>query len=190
MTLPPAKSKIELRKKAHTLLSLSLEARVGLSRKIVSFISQDITFKRARQVALFYPRDQEPDLLGLWEQRKTECFFPKCTSELLLFFSVKHLEDLQAGYASILEPPANSEHAAKTWAASDLILVPGLLFDEWGARIGSGKGFYDRFLASNPARKWGIGFQVQVDSARLEQESTDIRMDAVVTEAGIRLRKQ
>ncbi len=46
----------------------------------------------------------------------------------------------------------------------DLVLVPGVAFDKKGARLGRGKGFYDRFLAKLPAKATSIGlaFRQQV----------------------------
>lgn len=40
----------------------------------------------------------------------------------------------------------------------DLVLVPLLVFDEAGFRVGFGKGFYDRFLASKEEHTVIIGF--------------------------------
>lgn len=40
----------------------------------------------------------------------------------------------------------------------DLVLVPLLVFDEVGYRVGFGKGFYDRFLASKDEHTAIIGF--------------------------------
>ena len=69
--------------------------------------------------------------------------------------------------------------------AEDLILVPGLAFDRFGGRLGSGKGFYDRFLASLYPRKWGVCFECQVVKEALAQSSNDVRMDGLVTEKGL-----
>jgi len=68
----------------------------------------------------------------------------------------------------------------------DLLLVPGLGFDERGNRIGHGAGFYDRFLARPGVRGTviGIGFDVQVLSpaSTLPCEAHDRRLDALATE--------
>jgi 5-formyltetrahydrofolate cyclo-ligase len=53
--------------------------------------------------------------------------------------------------------------------------------------LGSGAGFYDRFLAglSFSPKKWGTCFASQISKERLAQDGTDVRMDAVCSELGI-----
>jgi 5-formyltetrahydrofolate cyclo-ligase len=45
----------------------------------------------------------------------------------------------------ILEPPEDSPNVP--FANVDVVLVPGLLFDARGSRLGFGRGYYDRLLA-------------------------------------------
>ena len=67
----------------------------------------------------------------------------------------------------------------------DLVVVPMVIFDKKGHRIGYGKGYYDRFLAQcNPVtKKVGLCYFDPVEA--IETESTDIPMDAVVTPDGV-----
>lgn len=63
------------------------------------------------------------------------------------------------------------------------VLVPGLAFDESGARLGRGGGFYDRFIAGldrTRAAAVGVAFDAQIvpDLPMLDH---DARLDAVVT---------
>jgi|JI9StandDraft_1071089.scaffolds.fasta_scaffold12164_3 5-formyltetrahydrofolate cyclo-ligase len=59
----------------------------------------------------------------------------------------------------------------------DCILVPGVAFDATGARIGHGKGCYDRFLLTHPeAYTIGVGFKEQFSKNSLPQESHDRRV--------------
>lgn len=67
----------------------------------------------------------------------------------------------------------------------DLMLIPGLGFDEAGGRIGHGAGFYDRFLAQVVgALICGVGFEAQVlpTGQFLPREQHDRMLDALVTE--------
>lgn len=62
----------------------------------------------------------------------------------------------------------------------DAIVVPMVAFDEKKNRLGHGKGYYDKFLKNLSVFKIGVAFDTQEES--FDTESTDIKMDAVVTE--------
>ncbi len=64
----------------------------------------------------------------------------------------------------------------------DAILVPGLLFDEKGFRIGYGRGFYDRLLvrASPKTHIFGVGFLEQFSNVPLPIEKHDIAVQELI----------
>lgn len=63
-----------------------------------------------------------------------------------------------------------------------LIFCPLIGFDRQGGRIGQGGGHYDRYFAAHPdALRIGIGWAVQ-EIDRAPRESTDIALDAILTE--------
>jgi 5,10-methenyltetrahydrofolate synthetase len=71
--------------------------------------------------------------------------------------------------------------------APDIVLLPLVAFDDQGYRIGYGGGYFDRTLAALDPRPFaiGVGFELaRVESVRPEPH--DIRLDAIVTEAGLR----
>ena len=67
-------------------------------------------------------------------------------------------------------------------ATPDLVFCPLVGFDRQGGRIGQGGGHYDRYFAAYPdALRIGIGWSVQEIDAT-PRESTDIALDAILTE--------
>jgi 5-formyltetrahydrofolate cyclo-ligase len=64
----------------------------------------------------------------------------------------------------------------------DLVVVPGLGFDEAGGRLGRGGGFYDRFLARPGLKAWkvGVGLDEQVVGP-VPRDAWDVGLDALVT---------
>ena len=67
----------------------------------------------------------------------------------------------------------------------DLIIVPGVVFDREGNRIGYGRGYYDRFLKLYPrTRKISLAYEFQILD-RLEVEEHDEKIDEIVTKNNI-----
>jgi 5-formyltetrahydrofolate cyclo-ligase len=93
----------------------------------------------------------------------------------------RNRQDLLSGRHGILEPPTTSPVVPIT--DLDLVIVPGLAFDEQGWRLGRGAGFYDRFLAhpSLTAASVGAGFEVQITHG-LPRDDWDVALHAIATE--------
>lgn len=65
----------------------------------------------------------------------------------------------------------------------EMIVVPGIAFDALGNRVGRGKGFYDRLLATSKALKVGVGYDFQFVEEGIDAEPHDIAVDIVITES-------
>jgi 5-formyltetrahydrofolate cyclo-ligase len=67
----------------------------------------------------------------------------------------------------------------------EAVLVPGVLFDRRGGRLGHGKGYYDRLLGSMRPRPYLIGVSLERRVVpQIPVDSDDIPMDALITERG------
>ena len=68
----------------------------------------------------------------------------------------------------------------------EALLIPVNAFDAAGYRLGYGGGFFDRTLASLEPRPLaiGVGFEI-ARVASIAPEAHDVRLDAIVTEAGV-----
>lgn len=93
---------------------------------------------------------------------------------------------LQKGLFGIDEPVGRSDQMSIYDAREsvDIWLVPGVVFDKQGNRIGRGKGFYDQFLKEASGLKVGICYECQLVET-VPAESQDIAMDMIITEKGI-----
>jgi 5-formyltetrahydrofolate cyclo-ligase len=91
---------------------------------------------------------------------------------------------LEVGAYNILEPRQDTIKEIPI-ESIDLILVPGVVFDIHGNRIGHGKGYYDRLLNDTqniPHVGLAFGFQI-VDAVPVEGH--DLPVDIIVTEERI-----
>jgi 5-formyltetrahydrofolate cyclo-ligase len=65
----------------------------------------------------------------------------------------------------------------------DIAIIPGVALDEKGGRIGSGEGYYDRFIGKLPitTRKVALSLECQIVQ-QVPMESHDKYMDIIITE--------
>lgn len=136
-------------------------------------------YREARAVLFYFPINNEVDTVPLIREALEEkrVLLPYMEDGIKAA-RVTDLDDLTEGMYGTKEP------VTKEPAAFDLVLVPGLAFDRARNRIGYGKGWYDRFLASCNAGTIGLAFGMQIVDS-LPVEPHDIPMDIVVTEEGI-----
>ncbi len=157
-------------------------------------------WQQARGVAAFVGVHGEPDTWGLLAATLAErkrLWLPRMegTPSEIAFVPVLDLRELVPARFGLLEPrprPGQVTLSAPTAAAGiDLVLVPGLGFARDGARIGFGKGHYDRALApirdlAAPLRV-GVCFTDDLDPAdgEIPIDEHDVPMHFVATPGGI-----
>ncbi|MEN6325965.1 MAG: 5-formyltetrahydrofolate cyclo-ligase [Syntrophomonas sp.] len=153
------------------------------SASIIAKLEELEPVRNARSIMAFFPINNEVNLLpfidrGL-EAGKT-ILLPRVEAEgELLAVELKDWEATRSGQFGIREPVGPGYEPEKI----DVVLVPALVFDGHGYRLGYGKGYYDRFLRSlNPkAFKCGVAYEFQVIEDVLPHRQ-DIPVHWIVTE--------
>jgi len=68
----------------------------------------------------------------------------------------------------------------------DIVLLPLVAFDAQGFRLGYGGGYFDRTLAAMVPRPQAIGVGFELGRVPdIQPQAHDVRLDAIVTEAGV-----
>ena len=102
----------------------------------------------------------------------------------MTFRAVRDAEqELRPGVRGIPAPSAESPEVEP--AALDVVLTPGMAYDVFGLRIGTGGGYYDRVFGTSERRPLvvGVGFSFQlVWEEALPFDPWDSTVDWVVTE--------
>lgn len=96
------------------------------------------------------------------------------------FQAILGLSDLRPVQYGLREPVPNPKQVLLPHTI-DLVLIPGIAFDRHGHRIGSGGGYYDRFLTRTDAVRIGLSYGFQIID-RVPAEPHDVKMDWIITE--------
>jgi 5-formyltetrahydrofolate cyclo-ligase len=165
--------------------ALSAEARAGQARRLILRTRDFAPWQSARTVLLFAPLGDEADVWPLAAEALTAGkavalpAYDEGTGSYVARRIRDVVTDVTVGRFGVREPRATCP--AVTFAALDLLLVPGVAFDCVGNRLGRGKGFYDRLLALIPdAVSCGVGFDEQVVPA-VPVEPHDVKLHYVLT---------
>ena len=149
------------------------------SARILAQLEQMSVFQEAKTVLLYYPIHNEVDLRPL---------LAKYAGEKTLLLPVTHRYSMEVrpydgedmmrkGRLGVPEPQT------KTYKGSiDLILVPGVVFDQHRHRIGRGGGYYDKFLAKHlTTKKIGVCYDFQLKKHTIPHSLRDHKMDRIIT---------
>ena len=181
-----------LREKAHANRNAQ-ENKDELSVVICAKFSSLAEYVRARTVLYYIDvrsevRTRHALPAALTQGKKIVVPWCNDKGELELFH-LESMAELDVGMYKILEPKkALRALPAKQVGATDLdlIMVPGVAFDRSGARMGHGKGYYDKLLqhARPDAPLVALAFECQL-FPEIPTAAHDIFMDLVITEQAI-----
>ncbi len=179
-----------------TLKSWIFEKRKALSKKDVEEKSEKIKknlyslpeFKTAKNILFYVSFNNEVNTINiikeLLDKKEKNIIVPfvEKNNPMLQLSELKDFNELEPKTFGILEPKKNKIKKIDANKV-DLVIVPGIVFDKKGHRIGYGYGYYDRFLKTlkESAKKVGLAFEFQLID-KIPEEKHDIPVDIVVTE--------
>ena len=160
-------------KKQHTK-----EQLLEQSEQILAKLELHPAFIAAQRVMLYSALPDEVQtqaFLERWHLSKT-IILPTVVGDDIIPVEYAKDTDFVVGDFNILEPQ-NEPYTGDF----DLIVVPGMAFDNEGHRLGRGRGYYDRFLAQHPhTRTIGLCFDFQL-VPEVPSEPHDRPIDEVLT---------
>lgn len=136
------------------IAKLSDAEKENLSAQIFSSIAELQQVRQASVVAIFASLPDEPQTAAIIEQlaQSKRLVLPRIEGDEMEFYDIS--EGLHEGAFGIMEPLATTPIAP---SEIDVMIVPGVAFTCKGARLGRGKGFYDKYLTRNGFRAYTIG---------------------------------
>lgn len=163
---------------------LSAPEAVVKSLKVQKTFVASAEFAGAGILALYAPIHNEVDTALVFAEALANLktvLYPVVSGEGLLFRRVLNPDGLRKGAFGIPEPDAKCMMYDP--GSADLIVIPGVVFDLNGKRIGYGKGYYDKTLHSLEGRGKLVGFCYDFQLVdEVTDEPHDVKMDLLITE--------
>ncbi len=183
--------KKELRKEAKSYRkSLSESDRLDKSNAIIRKLKTLKEFQKAEVIIMYASLADEVETLSLIgelaEEGKKSVCCPVTQGDEMEFYKILSVDDLKEGNFHVLEPEPLAERRLELQKdVHYCMLMPGLMFDKSGNRLGYGKGYYDKYLARVPKEvnltTIALSYEAMVKDV-IPAEETDWRADYVVTE--------
>lgn len=179
--------KTEMREKYLTVRdAIPSEQKDAFDKKIYDRLIASITYRHSTDVLLYASYRNEVDTWRIFDTALRDgkrVAFPCCNADNTMTFRyVTDREQLSERTFGILEP--NDDCEICTPGNFSLLIVPGLIFDKGGYRIGYGKGFYDRFLSSFEGVSIGLCYS-KLQLPEVPRGRFDRHVDVVISEKGV-----
>lgn len=173
--------------------ALSPETRRAGSAAIHDALETIPEFQGIRNLAGYWPMVDEVDLRGLWtdlHERGVRVHLPRIgtgAATSMDFVVWDPADPMEPNRFGVPEPRGR---ACTDPSALDIVVLPCVAVDDHGARVGMGKGFYDRTLAGTAGAPLlvGVAFDCQRihPPEHIRTAAWDVNLDVVVTDAVVR----
>ncbi|UAL46144.1 5-formyltetrahydrofolate cyclo-ligase [Sutcliffiella horikoshii] len=159
---------------SHDMQSKEIQDRLFSSTEWQDAQTIAVTISRFPEV------DTEAIITRAWDEEK-KVAVPKCfpKDKSMHFYYLENFNQLESVYFRLKEPIVTEvEMCPKD--KLELMLVPGLIFDEEGYRIGFGGGYFDRYLVDYTGYKVSLAFSQQMVK-KVPTDHYDIPVHKIVT---------
>lgn len=161
------------------------EKSLSKDKKICSHFINSIIGEENDTVFTYFSAGTEIATTDIISHLLSEGFdvaLPKCTDSngKMEFYIISDTEELVSGMYSIPEPDTVKCRKAID-SKNSVCIVPGLAFDNYGYRLGYGKGYYDRFLKDFKGKSVGLCYEACL-CEQLPVDKYDISVDIIITE--------
>jgi len=182
--------KRELRQKSKDFRrNLSIEEKLTKDTAVFQRIISLRQYRGAKMLICYVSTDIEVDTHALINHALScgkRVVVPRCVegTRLMEFYEIRSLEELERGTFGVLEPPPNPARLVTRFDRS-ICIVPALVYDLQGHRLGYGSGYYDRFLSGYEDFKVGVTYTECV-RRHLQHGRFDVPVDLLVTDRYLR----
>lgn len=150
------------------------------------FISLN-SYRYADTILLYSPLKYEIDTRIIAEdalKKGKKIAYPRCIEHnKMVYHYVTSLDQLKSGMYGIFEPTTDMP-VYKNENDHPICVLPAIVYDKRGYRLGYGKGYYDRFLSSFKGIKAGFVYSDFIVD-EIPNGRFDLRSDIVITEKGV-----
>lgn len=127
-----------------------------------NFLNCDI-YKKAKVILAYYPLSEEINIIpiindALMNQKQVALPITINKTGDMGFYFIDSIDNLVKGNFGIMEPIKDNKKRVINFNDS-VCIVPGICFDMKFYRLGYGKGYYDKFLATYSGISIGLCYQ-------------------------------
>ncbi|MFP7477786.1 5-formyltetrahydrofolate cyclo-ligase [Terribacillus saccharophilus] len=179
--------KEKLRQEGLRLLKEMTETdKLYIEHRLAEHLFASSLWKDANSIGLTMALPHEWDTTKIiqqaWLEQKRICVPRTIANRAMQFYYIESYNQLSDGAFRIKEPIADRcEPASKD--EIELLIVPGLVFDMSGYRIGYGGGYYDRYLSVFHNKTLSLAGRQQIKQS-LPVDPLDLPVDHLLTDDG------
>lgn len=166
------------------LMQMTKEEYTKYSEEITEKLINSTEWIKAKTIGITISTGREVNTHAIidtgWKEGK-QIVVPKCFPEKkqMKFFQIKSFDEVEDSFYSLKEPITTITPLVRK-EHIDLLIVPGLVYDKRGYRIGFGGGYYDRYLANYKNKTLSLAFHFQVIE-EVPYELYDIPVEKIIT---------
>lgn len=160
---------------------------INKSKSIEKKLLKTSEFKKSNNILFYISYDNEVNTHNIIKKtiRSNKVVYVPISdvkNKKIIISKLEDWDDLSVGAYGILEPKDKNKFSVDK---IDLILIPGIAFDDKGNRIGHGMGYYDKLLKKfKNTTNIGLAFEFQLINT-IKNKKYDVPVDKIITEERI-----